>query len=595
MSRLTGRDAFGLVEAYNAVYASQGVDEDQLASEIFEEIAYALISQGYTAIDVLEYFANVDEEVIIEDIVAIDEGTLLIESVVSEEYIEEQMQQLDEVWGLAARVAAPLVARAAPVIARAAPRVAGAAAKLGQRAAGAATRLGQRASTAAWKSGSKATPMGRFPAGTPTAPGTKIIGQKNLLQRAGSAVSGAVNTVKSAAKGALGKLPGGSGGKLASAARTAGKWALGGAAFEAGTRGVSALMSKGGGGSATGKSTPTPDANKAKYTASAGAGGQTAFAAGGGAAAMKKDPKLTAADVQKRGTAAMRASAGGDLAKGSQLFKSKQQIMSGKPTGSAPAAASASPSGGGGGGSAAPSGGGGGGATRPSASAPSGKATPTTPAPGTKAAGPESIKPKTPNPLMQRTFGYQSGNAPDQVQKRAANLDTGKITRTAFAGSTPPLSSAAATAATTKPVDDVTKKQRQIASTPRPVTANPSGKRDEPLWEEVDAFDLVLEYLVSEGYAETEEAATAIMANMSEEWREEIICEKKGERPRGLPYGPVGKGFRELTVPQRKKMLEKGKKHTRAAMGSGEEYSGSHAKSSAIDSALRSKRLGGRG
>jgi hypothetical protein len=30
-------------------------------------------------------------------------------------------------------------------------------------------------------------------------------------------------------------------------------------------------------------------------------------------------------------------------------------------------------------------------------------------------------------------------------------------------------------------------------------------------------------------------------------------------------------------------------------MGSGEEYSGSHAKSSAIDSALRSKRLGGRG
>jgi hypothetical protein len=122
-----------------------------------------------------------------------------------------------------------------------------------------------------------------------------------------------------------------------------------------------------------------------------------------------------------------------------------------------------------------------------------------------------------------------------------------------------------------------------------------ASKAADRIKEDVDAFDLVLEYLISEGYAETEEAATAIMANMSEEWREEIICEKKGERPHGLPYGPVGKGFRELTVPQRKKMLEKGKKHTRAAMGSGEEYSGSHAKSSAIDSALRSKRLGGRG
>lgn len=122
-----------------------------------------------------------------------------------------------------------------------------------------------------------------------------------------------------------------------------------------------------------------------------------------------------------------------------------------------------------------------------------------------------------------------------------------------------------------------------------------AGRAAERLGEEVDAFDLVLEYLMEEGYAETEEAATAIMVNMSEEWKEEIICEKKGERPRGLPYGPVGKGFRELTVPQRKKMLDRGKEHTKAAMGSGEEYGGSHAKSSAIDSALRSKRLGGRG
>jgi hypothetical protein len=41
--------------------------------------------------------------------------------------------------------------------------------------------------------------------------------------------------------------------------------------------------------------------------------------------------------------------------------------------------------------------------------------------------------------------------------------------------------------------------------------------------EEVDLFDTILEYLVSEGYADTEEAALAIMANMSGEWRESIV------------------------------------------------------------------------
>jgi hypothetical protein len=43
--------------------------------------------------------------------------------------------------------------------------------------------------------------------------------------------------------------------------------------------------------------------------------------------------------------------------------------------------------------------------------------------------------------------------------------------------------------------------------------------------EEVDIFDAILEYLVAEGYADTNESALVIMANMSEEWRESI-CEE---------------------------------------------------------------------
>jgi hypothetical protein len=45
--------------------------------------------------------------------------------------------------------------------------------------------------------------------------------------------------------------------------------------------------------------------------------------------------------------------------------------------------------------------------------------------------------------------------------------------------------------------------------------------------EETDLFDYILEHLVAEGYADTNDAALAIMANMSEEWRESIIEETK--------------------------------------------------------------------
>jgi hypothetical protein len=43
--------------------------------------------------------------------------------------------------------------------------------------------------------------------------------------------------------------------------------------------------------------------------------------------------------------------------------------------------------------------------------------------------------------------------------------------------------------------------------------------------EEFDLFDYLLEYLVAEGYADTNENAIAIMANMSEEWKQSIIEE----------------------------------------------------------------------
>ena len=40
---------------------------------------------------------------------------------------------------------------------------------------------------------------------------------------------------------------------------------------------------------------------------------------------------------------------------------------------------------------------------------------------------------------------------------------------------------------------------------------------------EYDIFDSILEHLIAEGYANTNESALVIMANMSEEWRQSIV------------------------------------------------------------------------
>ena len=57
---------------------------------------------------------------------------------------------------------------------------------------------------------------------------------------------------------------------------------------------------------------------------------------------------------------------------------------------------------------------------------------------------------------------------------------------------------------------------------------------------EPDAFDIILEYLVAEGYADTNKAALAIMANMSEEWKQSIV-EAMISEDSGDPLGKIPK------------------------------------------------------
>ena len=50
-------------------------------------------------------------------------------------------------------------------------------------------------------------------------------------------------------------------------------------------------------------------------------------------------------------------------------------------------------------------------------------------------------------------------------------------------------------------------------------------KKKEQQKEQVDLYDIILSHLLDEGYADTQEAAEAIMVNMSEDWRESIVEE----------------------------------------------------------------------
>jgi len=73
--------------------------------------------------------------------------------------------------------------------------------------------------------------------------------------------------------------------------------------------------------------------------------------------------------------------------------------------------------------------------------------------------------------------------------------------------------------------------------------------------EETDLFDYLLEYLVAEGYADTNDAAIAIMANMSEEWKQSIVEEYKD-----FPTAKVMKKAGDLMGSSAGKTDEKSKK-----------------------------------
>jgi hypothetical protein len=68
--------------------------------------------------------------------------------------------------------------------------------------------------------------------------------------------------------------------------------------------------------------------------------------------------------------------------------------------------------------------------------------------------------------------------------------------------------------------EDVVKKRKQAE---RLYKLQAKKRTTKVTLEDVDIYDIILSHLLDEGYADTQEAAEAIMVNMSEEWRDSII------------------------------------------------------------------------
>jgi hypothetical protein len=145
------------------------------------------------------------------------------------------------------------------------------------------------------------------------------------------------------------------------------------------------------------------------------------------------------------------------------------------PAAAAPAAAAPAPN------PAAP-------APKPAAAAPAPKpAAKVAPAPAAK---PAAAPARTFNPLMQKTFGYQTGQAPDQIRAKSAP-----------------------------------------SPTPAPKPATPTNratgsKKPGSAFEQYDAYDVVLEYLFDNGHVDTVDEAHYVMLEMDAEMIAAIVEEK---------------------------------------------------------------------
>jgi|694.fasta_scaffold07515_15 hypothetical protein len=146
-------------------------------------------------------------------------------------------------------------------------------------------------------------------------------------------------------------------------------------------------------------------------------------------------------------------------------------------------------------------------------------------------AAPSAPKPAAPAQpkIKQDVADIKAMQTASQMRQAGANVTSDQL-------KTPPstavnTSQATAAASNLKAPDPATKFSQGTAATPKPVENKPTtgfdlAKKGVNLQSQsFDIFDIIKGHLLDEGYAETEKAALAIMANMGEGWKKEILDE----------------------------------------------------------------------
>ena len=137
---------------------------------------------------------------------------------------------------------------------------------------------------------------------------------------------------------------------------------------------------------------------------------------------------------------------------------------------------------------------------------------------------------------------------------------------------------------------------------PASKTTNPKKLRKQRVMGEIgesyDLYDVILEYLLDEGYADTQEAALAIMGNMSEDWRESIAENVTSGKSRvrnvqPKPTGPISNSDGQSIIQSRIdaeniRIKQAGNAAHAAATSKGLSFSDAEARRKAAE--LRSKR-----
>ena len=138
--------------------------------------------------------------------------------------------------------------------------------------------------------------------------------------------------------------------------------------------------------------------------------------------------------------------------------------------------------------------------------------------------------PKTPSPTTSSTAFSKStpslGSSTPEVKSAGTSSGSAGFGKSAPSiGSSAFKPSPASAAPTPTPTTAAATTPAAKPATPKP-SLQDTIKKNRGITSSFDLFDLVKGHLLDEGYADTEEAALAIMINMSEEWRQSIIEER---------------------------------------------------------------------